>query len=228
MSEQIDDGDNPAAVADEVEFIAAERLIFFSDALVAIAITLLALSLRAPQNAASDRDLLTALWSQQNRNEYLAFIISFIVIGAHWRSHHRLFRYVSRLDPRIITLNMIWLLMIVITPFATRLLSGNGGFGVRFAFYALIQILTLLSFFLMARHIRGNALLRPGAPAPNPRDQDVVLLTVAAMFALSIPVAFISAIDQGAFALWLLSAPAARAARLWRDKRQRDSGRPAA
>ena len=91
-----------------------------------------------------------------------------MVIGGHWRSHHRLFRYVYRLDSRIITLNMIWLLMIVIIPFATRLLSGGGGFGVRFSLYAIIQVLTVLTFLLMSLATSGAACwCGPGAAQPK-------------------------------------------------------------
>jgi len=166
----LDDGD----VGAELEFISAERLIFFSDA----------------------------------------------VAANHWRSHHRLFRYVNRLDSRIISLNMVWLLMIVIIPFATRLLSGSGGFGVRFSLYAIIQVLTMLTFLLMSRHIRGSELQRPGAPPPSPRDDDASLLAIAAMFAISIPVAFVT---QWAFVFWVASSPAAKAVRRYRD-RALDSG----
>jgi TMEM175 potassium channel family protein len=213
MTDQIEDSEpDTGDVAAEVEFISAERLIFFSDAVAAIAMTLLAFTLKVP-GGTSDHTILDNLWQDQNRLSYLEFLISFMVIGGHWRSHHRLFRYVDRLDSRIITLNMVWLLMIVIIPFATRLLSGRGGFGVRFSFYAIVQVLTLLVFLLMSRHLRGGELLRPWAPPPTPRDDDTSLLTVAAMFAISIPVAFVPQWGQWAFAFWVASSPAARAVR---------------
>ena len=62
--------------------------------------------------------------------------------------------------------------MIVITPFATRVLSGNGGFGVRFAFYAVIQVVTILTVLLMGRHIRRSDLSWPGAPALQSESDD--------------------------------------------------------
>lgn len=200
-------------VAREVEFISAERLIFFTDAVVAIAMTLLAFGLTthiagSAHNGAALRTLRLA-W-----REYLAFLISFLVIGRHWRTHHRQFRYVSRLDARIITLNMVWLLMIVITPFATRLLSGTGGFAIVFSLYAVIQVITILTALLMSHHIRAGDLLRPGAPEPRPGDDDATALTFAAMFAISIPVAFAT---QGAFAIWVAAAPAARLIRRLRQ-----------
>jgi uncharacterized membrane protein len=202
-------------IAAEVEFMAAERLIFFTDAVAAIAMTLLAFDLRAPDIAhMSNGAALAALWAEPYRLGYLTFLISFVVIGSHWRAHHRLFRHVSKLDSRIISLNMLWLLMIVIMPFATRVLSGTGAFGIRFSLYAIIQVITMLTALLMSRHIRANDLLRPGAPQPVPKDYDATLLTGAAMFAISIPVAFVS---PWAFAIWVASAPAARLVRRLRE-----------
>jgi len=218
MTDQIEESQpDTGDIAAEVEFISAERMIFFSDAVVAIAMTLLAFSLPLPHHIASDASDETvwdAVWA--GRIDYLTFLISFAVIANHWRLHHRLFRFVYRLDARIITLNMLWLLMIVIIPFATKLISGAGGFGIRFTVYAAIQILTVLTFLLMSRHIRASDLQRAEVPPGGRRDDDDVgLLTVAAMFAISIPVAFLT---QWAFVFWIASAPAARAVRRYRER----------
>jgi uncharacterized membrane protein len=202
-------GPDAGQVVREVEFISAERLIFFTDAVVAIAMTLLAFGLttRVPDTEKIGA-VLKALWWRANAwREYLAFLISFVVIGRHWRMHHRQFQYVSRLDARIITLNMVWLLMIVITPFATRLLSAPGGFAIVFSLYAIIQVITILTELLMSRHIRAAGLLRPGAPEPGPRDDDATALVFAAMFAISIPAAFFT---ESAFVLWVAAAPVSR------------------
>lgn len=220
MTDQIEQSESDTGdIAAEVEFISAERLIFFSDAVVAIAMTLLAFSLPVPHipSHASDAVVWDKVWA--GHIDYLTFLISFVVIANHWRLHHRLFQYVDRLDARIITLNLAWLLMIVIIPFTTKLISGAGGFGPRFTVYAAIQVLTVLTFLLMSRHIRTSDLLRPAVPPAGRRDDDAGLLTVAAMFAISIPVAFVT---QWAFALWIASAPAARALRRYRN-RDRDS-----
>ncbi len=50
----------------------------------------------------------------------------FGAIAAAWSSHHDIFRYVRRIDTRLRTLNTTWLLMIVLTPFATQLLMVRG------------------------------------------------------------------------------------------------------
>jgi len=196
-----------------VDLVSAERMVFFSDAVVAIAITLLALVLPVPPHLTTNTpnaQTFSEIWAY--RDAYLAFLISFAVIANHWRSHHRLYRDVTRLDRRIITANMFWLLLIVITPWATRLIAGDGGFGARFAIYAVIQILTILTFLAMSRHIRSGHLLRPGASAPTTRIDDAAYLAVAATFAVSIPVAVVYD-TQWAFAIWVASVFTARAVR---------------
>jgi TMEM175 potassium channel family protein len=192
-----------------VELVSAERLVFFSDAVVAIAITLLALGLPLPHGATSSA-LFKGMWT--DRPAYFAFLISFAVIANHWRNHHRLYRNVVRLDGRIVTINMFWLLLIVVTPFATRLISGNGAFGARFAIYVVVQVAAILTFLAMSRHIQSAQLLRLGAPDPTSRVDNAALLAVAGMFALSIPVAFATN-SQWAFAIWVASVFAAKAVR---------------
>jgi uncharacterized membrane protein len=209
VTEQTKDATEQANDRSAVDLVSAERLVFFSDAVVAIAITLLALALPVPHGATTHA-IFKSMWAY--RDAYLAFLISFVVIANHWRSHHRLYRNVSRLDGSIITINMFWLLLIIITPFVTRLISGNGAFGARFTIYAVVQVLTILTFVAMSVHIRGNHLLRPGAPPPTSRIDEAAYLAVAATFAVSIPVALTSN-SQWAFVIWVASVFSARTIR---------------
>lgn len=214
MTDQTDDSPpESAGTAGEAELIAAERLIFFSDAVVAIAITLLALGLPLPKGSGD-----AAVWHSLRSltNAYLAFLISFAVVGAHWRLHHRLYRYVARLDPRLISINMLWLLMIIVTPYVTRILEGPDAFGVRFSLYATIQVITMVTFVLMRRHIRSHDLLRPGAAGKIVAAADISFLAVAAAFAISIPIAFASG-SQLTYLIWVAAAFGARAFRRVRD-----------
>jgi uncharacterized membrane protein len=220
MTEQTDSAPQAEAEAAELEFIAAERLVFFSDALVAIAITLLAFNLPVPHvYGHTNHALLVALTAKVPA--YLVFLVSFLVIGAHWRSHHRLFREVVRLDAYVTALDMVWLLMIIITPFATKLLIGGGGFGVRFGLYAVIQLLTLAAFWLMSRRLRDNRLLRPGASRPLSADGELAVLFAATMFAISIPLGFVPAVGQWSYACWLAAGAVPRWSRLVRYVRAR-------
>jgi uncharacterized membrane protein len=192
------DSEPAAAATPAAEFIAAERLVFFSDAVVAIAITLLAFILPAPASVGK---------FVSDATTYIDFLISFAVIGGHWRAHYRLYRDVTRLDQRQITLSLIWLFMVVITPYATRLLSDNGNSGthasIAFGIYALIQVLTIVTFALMLRHIVEAKLTRPGAPQPASAGRLAGVLALAGMFAISIPLVF--AIGQWAYLCWVAS-----------------------
>jgi uncharacterized membrane protein len=196
-----------AAASLEADLMAAERMIFFADAVVAIAITLLAFGLPLPRGATNSQ-VLRSLWG--HRDEYLAFLISFVVIGSHWSAHRQLFRHVIKLGGRLATLNMAWLLMMISTPFATRVLSGNGGFGVRFTLYALVQVIAGLCFLLMTRELVRHDLLREGTPESATTRGRLPTLTMMALFLVSIPIAFFT---QWAFACWVAIPLVTRVAR---------------
>ena len=171
---------------------AADRLLFFSDAVVAIAITLLALELPVPTGATT-----SALWSSigDHSGEYLAFLISFIVISVLWGRHHHVMRYVERSDARLRSLNMLWLLTIILNPFATKLLTTEshdtvGAHALRYGFYALLQVLASVTFLAMVRHMVSHHLQAPDTPARIVLDARWNAAGVIVGFGLSIPVFF--------------------------------------
>jgi uncharacterized membrane protein len=176
-----------------------ERLVFFSDAVVAIAITLLALDLPLP--AGSDQHAFLASLSA-NRPEYLSFLISFVVIGLHWVHHHELFRFVARLDNQITVLNLSWLLLIIITPFMTKVLGEDELTLIRFGMYAGTQALQAVVFALLAWTLRRHRLLRPATPAEVVARGGRDALIAASAFALSIPL--FAVVEGWAFACWLI------------------------
>ena len=105
----------------EVEF---SRIVAFSDGVFSIAITLLVLDLKLKGNFADD-EIWNALWDQ--REQFLAYAISFAVIGRFWFVHHGFFREVKAFDGRLIALNMLYLGWIVLIPFASQVLGEYGG-----------------------------------------------------------------------------------------------------
>jgi uncharacterized membrane protein len=183
----------------EVQAIAVERLTFFADAVIAIAITLLALDLPVPTGE-TNRDVLHFVGDHYE--EYLAFLISFLVIAAHWRGHHHVFRYVTALGGRLRLLTMYWLLMQVITPFATRVLTGDGAFQARFIFYALVQAIASLVFLLMTRELRRHHLLRADTPPGLTTSATWRTGTLAAAFLISIPLSFVG--QAVAYGCWIV------------------------
>jgi uncharacterized membrane protein len=103
-----------------------ERLAFFSDAVFAIAITLLVIEVRVPEiHGATEAALRHALLSLAP--QYIGFVVSFAVIGRFWLGHHRLFGMLAKTDDRMIVANLILLLGIAFMPFPTAVFSEYAG-----------------------------------------------------------------------------------------------------
>jgi uncharacterized membrane protein len=176
----------------EAGLISPERLIYFSDAVIAIAITLLALELPTPDGSVhGNAEVLHFL--REHTAEYVAFLISFAAVAMQWLAHQRLFRYATGLAGGVIQGNMVWLLMIVVMPFTTRMLTSEAdAFEVQFSMYAANQALAALFLVLAFTRLRRHGLVRPDAPAATISATMEWMVTVVVVFALSIPVAFVT------------------------------------
>lgn len=105
-----------------------ERLILFSDAVFAIAITLLIIEIKIPEiprNQVTDSALLDKLILLIPK--FVGFLISFLLIGQYWRVHHRMFGFVIDFNDRLIWLNIFFLMAIVLMPFSTAFYSEYAG-----------------------------------------------------------------------------------------------------
>lgn len=99
-----------------------ERLVFFSDAIVAIAMTLLVFGLKvdiAPKAHVTFADIGRA-WPH-----FSSFVLSFFIIALFWKIHHEFFHYIRVVDSSLLWLNIVWLLFIVLLPFTSSLISTN-------------------------------------------------------------------------------------------------------
>src|SRR4051794_15040635 len=98
-----------------------ERLVFFTDAIAAIAITLLILPLvDLVPHIASDGGTLGS-FLDENAGALFAFLISFAVIARLWYSHHQVFEHVSAYTPRLVLLTVVWAFTIVLLPLPTSI-----------------------------------------------------------------------------------------------------------
>ncbi|MDZ7900217.1 MAG: TMEM175 family protein [Arcicella sp.] len=103
-----------------------ERMILFTDAVFAIAITLLILEIKVPNlefsglNSVKIKD---TLFSQTAVVAFIGFFISFWVIALYWIDHHRTFAYVDNYDGTLVFLNLLFLMSITIMPFTSALYS---------------------------------------------------------------------------------------------------------
>ena len=98
-----------------------ERLVFFTDAVVAIAMTLMILPLMDAVADAADEGLDAWGYVRENVDPLISFLLSFVIIARFWRSHHRLFARVEWEVPGLFALNIAWLVAIVFLPVATSM-----------------------------------------------------------------------------------------------------------
>ncbi|QAY75944.1 TMEM175 family protein [Sphingosinicella sp. BN140058] len=133
-----------------------ERLTFFSDAVFAIAMTLLIIEIHVPHlphgaDSAAHVRALAELFPS-----FTGFFVSFAVIGAFWAGHHRAFGLACHYAPGLVLPNLAMLCAIVLMPFATAYMSGNYGEVVPTVLYnALLLATGLLNLFLI-RKVTGR------------------------------------------------------------------------
>ena len=94
------------------------RLETFSDGVFAIAITLLILDVRLPEGHATLSEKLADTWPA-----YVAYVISFLIIGIMWANHHGIFRLIDRTSHGLVVANLLLLMCVAFIPFPTAVLS---------------------------------------------------------------------------------------------------------
>ncbi|MEO8770668.1 MAG: TMEM175 family protein [Ferruginibacter sp.] len=102
-----------------------ERIAFFSDAVFAIAITLLIIEIHPPHIERGDTAEIAWQKFRQLIPEFIGLAVSFMLIGGSWLRHHSLFKYVDNYDFRFMLINMLLLFTIILYPFSTSFLFNN-------------------------------------------------------------------------------------------------------
>lgn len=140
------------------------RLEAFSDGVLAIAITLLVLEIKAPHLAApaDAREALVALVALGPK--FLSYLLSFLFIAVFWVNHHRFFRLVQRVDTGLLWLNIVLLLALSFIPFPTALIGEYPRNPTALALFAVVLMLAGIAFNLMWRHAAGRRLYHEGVP----------------------------------------------------------------
>jgi uncharacterized membrane protein len=117
------DQEKAGAASSDGSRIGMERIDSFSDAVFAVAITLLILTIGVPDVASqfADQQLPSALADLYPK--FFGYVLSFVIIGHFWMHHHDLFRFIRRHDGGLIWLNHFFLMCIVFLPFPTELMS---------------------------------------------------------------------------------------------------------
>ncbi|MEO8567614.1 MAG: TMEM175 family protein [Ginsengibacter sp.] len=100
-----------------------ERIILFSDAVFAIAITLLVIELKIPEISHPVTEQKIVQGVADILPKFIGFLVSFFLIGLYWTIHHRMFGFVVHYTQRLLWLNLLFLLGIVLMPFSTSFYS---------------------------------------------------------------------------------------------------------
>lgn len=172
------------------EEAAFDRAIGFFDATYALALTLLVTTLDVGEQRAVWSDL--GALDEAVGSQFVAFLISFVVIAAFWLKNHRLLSTFDAIDTPLILLNLALILAVVLLPFTTEALgSGNvDDLPLPTAVYAVnISCASILAtvVYLVARR-RG--ILRTGDDSATARGVLTAGLVLAAVFLASIPIAY--------------------------------------
>jgi len=143
----------------------ADRLLFFSDAVFAIVLTLLVFDIKLPprsEGAVLAPDLLSAVGMIGPRLG--TFLVSFLLVGGWWLIHTRVTRRLAQFDGLTAICNFIFLLFITLMPFASSAFSGAVAPAVGLEIYwgvNLFASLTLTLLFVVSSRGRGRLLSTP-------------------------------------------------------------------
>jgi uncharacterized membrane protein len=122
------------------------RLEAFSDAVMAVLITIMVLELRAPEGA--DWTALRPLFPV-----LLAYILSFVFLGIYWNNHHHLLHAADRVNGTILWANLHLLFWLSLVPFTTAWLGHYPDARVPAAAYGIVLLLSAIAYLILQRAI---------------------------------------------------------------------------
>lgn len=186
---------------------ALERLVFFSDAVFAIAITLLVIEIHVPHLEEGVADI--AFWAALAAliPSFVGYLVSFGVIAAFWIGHHRAFTLAGRFSPRITVWNFLLLGAIAFMPFVTAFMSAYPGRLVPALFYWGWLLLTAVVNLRVNSLATGPAMIGdhadPVEAAAVPRRSLSVLLGASTSFAIAFVYPLAAPAGMATIPLWL-------------------------
>jgi uncharacterized membrane protein len=197
-----------------------DRFIFFTDAVVAVAITLLVLPLI--DTASNIGSATVPEYVAENWTRIVAFALSFAVVGRFWISHHQFSEVITDYNRTALWLNMAWMLTIVFLPVPTELLSSEKG---HFMLANGLYIGTMLINMILTLWLRTVYVHKPDMLTADGLHivraglidirLNVLLLIIALALSITVP-----ATGMWTLLLLLLSSPLSRIIRNkgWRER----------
>jgi uncharacterized membrane protein len=169
-----------------------DRVVFLSDGVFAIALTLLVLDLRLSgvpkQSSEALRDALLS-----NLSHVISFVISFYVIGIFWLAHLRMFSFIDRYTRGLAFLNLLFLMSIAIMPFSTTLVGEYGSVKLAAVLYSMSLVFTsVASNLLWLYAARRRKLLRADVTGVDVAVVTTRAIVTLAFFIIATGIAFVS------------------------------------
>jgi uncharacterized membrane protein len=169
-----------------------DRLLAFSDGVIAIIITIMVLELKAPHGA--DWSDLTKL-----APGFFSYVLSFTFVAIYWNNHHHLLYTVSRVNGTILWANMHLLFWLSLIPFATAWAGDNHFAPVPTAVYGIAFLMPGCAYYLLVR-----AMLRvegPQSTLAHAVGRDLKGKGSLVLYAAGVVIAFVE--PRGAIALYV-------------------------
>jgi uncharacterized membrane protein len=148
------------------------RLLAFTDGVFAIIITILVLELKVP-DLSSGQSLREAL--SDIRPTFVAFIISFLLVGMYWTWHRSAFAQVRYIDLNTVWLNLLFLLPVAVIPFAASVLGEYPSESIALRLYGVVLIVATLFRVVLNSYLRRHPGLLWQAPSREARRLGTVL-----------------------------------------------------
>jgi len=181
------------------------RLEALTDGIFAIVMTLLVLDLSI--TGISQSSVQTELPQRlfESWPKFLSYVMSFIILGMIWISHHRMFHYIKRANPMLMWINILFLMFVALVPFSTRLIGDYLWTQVPFVVYGINMSLIFVVRLALWNYASGKFRLVDSSINPSviKRLKLFIGIVPLIMFLLLIGVSFINII-AGYVILWLL------------------------
>ncbi|HYE96391.1 MAG TPA: TMEM175 family protein [Rubricoccaceae bacterium] len=176
------------------------RLEAFSDAVIAILLTIMVLELRPPHGAepAALRPLLPVL---------LSYVLSFVILGIYWNNHHHLLQATREVNGRVLWANLHLLFWLSLVPFATAWVGDTAFAPWPVALYGAVFLCCGVAYFILTRALLAHH--GPDSPLAAAIGRDTKGKASVALYAAAIPLAFVHPWVSGAIyvfvaVMWLI------------------------
>ncbi len=120
----------------------------FTDAVIAIILTIMVLDLRPPH---------VPTWAalDEIRSEFLAYILSFIFLGIYWNNHHHMMQSAQKVNGAVLWANLHLLFWLSLVPFSTAFMGDTGFARLPVLLYGVVLLMSGTAYYILTRTLIG-------------------------------------------------------------------------